>query len=269
MTVTFGSVFAVSHMQHASAPAPFPQSGRTYDCRRTVRLGDVTPKGRLRLDATARYLQDIATDDALDGGYDDPHGWVVRRTEMWVDHFPKYLDAIKLTTWCGGVGSHWAERRTRIEIVDDHTTRPAIEAAALWVRVDLKTLKPLPLTERFRNLIGEAANGRKISARLLVGRDLPEAAVGEPGFDMPLRFSDFDAVGHLNNAVYWEALEEYLASHREKRAPMHATVEHHASVDPGADVRVQVHELNERTVLRLVARDTTASLIQLVTAKSA
>ncbi|MFM2113860.1 MAG: hypothetical protein RL643_818, partial [Actinomycetota bacterium] len=32
-----------------------------------MRLGDVTPKGRLRLDATARYLQDIATDDALDG----------------------------------------------------------------------------------------------------------------------------------------------------------------------------------------------------------
>ncbi|MFZ9622837.1 MAG: acyl-ACP thioesterase domain-containing protein, partial [Ilumatobacteraceae bacterium] len=95
-------------MQKVSPPSPFPTVGRTYEATRRVRLGDVTPKGRLRLDATARYLQDIATDDALDGNYDDPHGWVVRRTEMWVHHFPTYLDDLVLTTWCGGVGSHWA-----------------------------------------------------------------------------------------------------------------------------------------------------------------
>jgi len=266
MTFTFGSVFAVSHLQHVTLPAPFPQSGRTYECRRTVRLGDVTPKGRLRLDATARYLQDIATDDSIDGNYDDPHGWVVRRTEMCVERFPKYLDTIRLTTWCGGVGSHWAERRTRIEIVADGVMQPAVEAAALWVRVDLQTLKPLSLTPRFLELIGEAANGRKVSARLLIGRDLPVGKAPSSSFDMPLRFADFDAVGHLNNAVYWEALEEYLAANREKRAPLHATVEHHASVEPGTGIHVHVHELGERTVLRLVARDATASLIQLVTA---
>ena len=266
MTIAFGSVFAVSHLQHVTSPSPFPLSGRTFACQRTVRLGDVTPKGRLRLDATARYLQDIATDDAIDGKYDDPHGWVVRRTEMWVDRFPKYLDTVTLTTWCGGVGSHWAERRTRIEIVSDGTARPAIEAAALWVRVDLQTLKPLALTERFRALIGEAASGRKVSARLVVGRELPEDAAELHRFDMPLRFADFDAVGHLNNAVYWEALEEYLSVHREKRAPLHATVEHHASVEPGANVRVTVHELQERTVLRLTANDATAALLQLITA---
>ena len=185
MPYSLGSVVAVSHLQHVPQPAPFPSSGRTFDAFRRVRLGDVTPKGRLRLDAIARYLQDIATDDALDGDYDDPHGWVVRRTEMWVHRFPKYLDQLRLTTWCGGVGSHWAERRTRLSFVDDTaspdgTASPddsaaiAVEAAAMWVRVDLQTLKPLPLTERFRSLIGEAANGSKVSARLTVGRGLPE-----------------------------------------------------------------------------------------------
>ena len=265
MVITFGSVIGVSRMQHVPPPAPFPQVGRTFEHKRTIRLGDVTPKGRLRLDAAARYLQDIATDDALDGGYDDPHGWVVRRTEMWVGAFPKYLDTIKLTTWCGGVGSHWAERRTRIEIVNDTGSTVALEAASLWVRVDLQTLKPLALSNRFRELIGEAANGRRVSARLLVGRDLPDADGSQTAFDIPLRFSDFDAVGHLNNAVYWEALEEYLAMHRDRRAPMHATVEHHVSVEPGANLRVVVHECEERTVLRLVAHDATASLIQLIT----
>jgi len=290
MQCRVGSVLPVSRLQHVPAPAPFPLTGRTFTSRRTVRLGDVTPKGRLRLDATARYLQDIATDDAVDGNYDDPHGWVVRRTEMWVHSFPKYLDRLWLTTWCGGVGSHWAERRTRIEVEHDGALSVATEAAALWVRVDLQTLKPLALTEHFRGLIGEAAAGRKVSARLHVGRGLADATAAHSSSVMPLRFSDFDAVGHLNNAVYWEPLEEYLAAHRDRRAPLHAVLEHHASVEPhpatghaarpsgtsrvsaqnatcaqsSGELTVFVHELGDRVVLRLVDRTTTAALIQLV-----
>lgn len=263
MRACFGSVVAVSRLQHMPLPAPYPQTGRTFSSRRRVRLGDVTPKGRLRLDATARYLQDIATDDALDGAYDDPHGWVVRRTEMWVREFPAYLDHLELDTWCGGTGSHWAERRTRITV--SGASAPAIEAASLWVRVDLQTLRPLPLTDRFRALIGEAAAGRKVSARLLVGRDLAGDAPVASTFPWPLRFSDFDAVGHLNNAVYWEPLEEYLGAHRQRRAPLHATVEHHRSVEPGAAMVVKVHELPDRVVLRTMDGEETASLAQLVT----
>lgn len=263
-TDIFGSVVAVSHVQKVSPPSPFPAVGRTYSRERRVRLGDVTPKGRLRLDATARYLQDIATDDALDGNYDDPHGWVVRRTEMWVHHFPKYLDDVVITTWCGGVGSHWAERRTRLTIAGEPNAPAAIEAAALWVRVDLHTLKPLALSDRFRELIGEAASGRKVSARLMVGRDLPPDAQSAARVSVPLRFSDFDAIGHLNNAVYWEPLEEYLGGNRDRRAPLHATVEHHRSVEPGASLTISTYDLGDRVVLHLRDGDETASLMQVV-----
>lgn len=255
----------MSHMQHVSAPAPYPSSGRIFTAQRRVRLGDVTPKGRLRLDATARYLQDIATDDAVDGDYDDPHSWVVRRTEMWVQQFPKYLDELVLETWCGGVGSHWAERRTRVSVVTDGAAVVAMDAAALWVRVDLQTLKPVALSNRFREVIGESAAGRKVSARLLVGREFPGDDAAAEHFAFPLRFSDFDAIGHLNNAVYWEPLEEYLGGHRERRAPLHAVVEHHRSVEPGAALTLSLHELSSRTVLRLKDGNETAALMQLVT----
>lgn len=255
----------MSHMQQLPAPAPYPTVGRMFSVERRVRLGDVTPKGRLRLDAVARYLQDIATDDAVDGAYDDPHGWVVRRTEMWVQHFPSYLENIRVETWCGGIGSHWAERRTRISLFNEGSTTIAIEAASLWVRVDLKSLKPLALSEEFRTIIGEAAAGRKVSARLHVGRNLPDDTLAAERSLLPLRFSDFDAIGHLNNAVYWESLEEYLGAHRERRAPLHATVEHHRSVEPGAALAVAVHESEGRTVLRLRDGTEVAALIQLVT----
>ena len=59
----------------------------------------------------------------------------------------------------------------------------------------------------------------------------------------PLRASDFDVVGHVNNAVYWTVLEQVLARRRELRAPLRAVVEHRAALErsssPFVDVRDQ------------------------------
>ncbi len=245
-------------------PVPYPQRGRVFTSERIVRLGDVTPRSRLRLDALARYLQDIATDDALDGGYEDPYGWVVRRTEMWMYEFPSYVQHLRLATWCGGLGSHWAERRTQVSIVERGTTRVVADAATLWVHVDLETLKPTPLPNGFAQVVAEAAGSRRISARLHVGRDVPPAARADATWEMALRFSDFDAIGHVNNAVYWEAVEEYLAGDRSLRAPLHVTVEHHRALERGARPVIAVHRLEGRTVLRYVDGDETSALTQIV-----
>lgn len=247
-------------MLRVEPPVEFPGSGRSFECARRVRLGDVTPKGRLRLDATARYLQDIANDDAVDGKYSDIHGWVVRKTEMWIHGFPTYMTDVTLKTWCGGLGSHWAERRTTIAT----TEGPQIEAAAVWVRVDLKTLKPLPLPDDFLPLVSEAAAGRKVRASLTIGRGLgavdPSRLV-----EWPTRFVDMDAVGHMNNANYWIATEEYLASHRELRAPMHVTVEHHLPIEPHHRVSLLTDESSDRVVLRhVIDGNAVAAVTQIV-----
>jgi acyl-ACP thioesterase len=49
----------------------------------------------------------------------------------------------------------------------------------------------------------------------------------------PLRFSDFDAVGHMNNAAYWEVLEEHMVSDVRGRNDIRAVVEHVIQVEPG------------------------------------
>ncbi len=238
--------------QSATLPSPISQSGRKFSTSRKVRLGDVTPKGRVRLDAIARYLQDIATDDSLDGNYSEPHSWVVRRTQMWVIAFPKYLDEIALTTWCGALGSHWAERRTQIKCAGE----VVIETAALWVRVDFKTMKPVALSQEMTELLSSATNGRKISSRLEIGKNLPDLTSNNAtSQDWPIRFSDMDAVGHLNNAAYWEVLEEYLGANSGKRAPLRATVEHHGAIDPGDKVQIVMQNLQGRSILRHVLDD--------------
>src|SRR4029077_712129 len=58
-------------------------TARRYRARRSVRLSDTDSNGRLRLDAIARFLQDVAADDILDAGWaPDDHIWVVRRTVL-------------------------------------------------------------------------------------------------------------------------------------------------------------------------------------------
>ena len=53
-----------------------------FRTERTVRLGEADADGRLRLDAIARYLGDVAEDGVDDAGYDEHTGWLVRRTSM-------------------------------------------------------------------------------------------------------------------------------------------------------------------------------------------
>jgi acyl-ACP thioesterase len=216
--------------------------GREFSARRRVRLGDATPNGRLRLDALARYLQDVSNDDTRVSEWSDPHWWVVRRTVVDVHEFPKYMEEIDLVTWCGGLGSHWAERRTQIVSLDG---RVLVDAAALWVHIDQDTMQPSRVPEDVVETLTESSGGRSIGARLLLRHKLFAEANAQTT-PWPLRFSDYDAVGHMNNAAYWEIVEEHLAEHRDLRAPMRAVVEHVIQVDPGqSPMRQSIVENNE------------------------
>src|SRR5688500_7198437 len=107
---------------------PVPEGGRAFVGEQRVRLGDVDPAGRLRLDAVARYLQDVANDDAADAGLANAMGWVVRRTTIVVHRRARFREQLRLTTFCSGVGAGWAERRTSIR----GSREAHLEAVALW-----------------------------------------------------------------------------------------------------------------------------------------
>ncbi len=133
-----------------------PTAGRTFAGTRPVRLGDVDVRARLRFDAIARYLQDIATDDATDAQLGDAFGWVVRRTMIEVRQAARLDERLDLITFCGGTGRSWAERRT--SIAGDHGA--SIEAVSLWIRIDPSTGRPTGLGDDFMSAFGEAARGR-------------------------------------------------------------------------------------------------------------
>ena len=206
-----------------------PERGRRYERDRVVRLGDVTMSGRLRLDALVRYLQDVAGDDVRDAGIDAP--WVMRRIALEVGDLPRFGDTVSLITFCSGTGPRMAERRTTVAVGG----RVAAEAVAIWVYVDATSGRPAPLEDWFFDLYGEASGGRRVSGRLRLPAPPAEASARH----WPLRVSDFDVLGHVNNAVYWQPIEDELARTAVGRRIVAAELEHKAAVEPGEvlDVR--------------------------------
>jgi acyl-ACP thioesterase len=199
---------------------------RTFPGRRTVRLGDVTGAGRLRLDAVARYLQDVATDDATDAGLAD--GWVLRRVALQIHRFPQFREEVDLLTWCSGVAASAAERCTTLAV----DGRVLVEAVALWVFVGPDG-RPTRL-DRERFAVYGVATERRISTRLHLEEGPDPDGAGVRRRDWPLRAVDVDVLEHVNNAVSLAALEDALrdGGRAEAAPPWTVEVEYRAPIDP-------------------------------------
>jgi acyl-ACP thioesterase len=205
-----------------------PEHGRRFVRSRRVRLGDVNAANRLRLDAVAGYLQDVASDDVDDAGVEG--AWVLRRTALVIIRLPRYGEDVELTTFCSGTGSHWAERRTRLSVGDG----PVVDAVAVWVYVD-RAGRPARLEDWFFDHYGEAAGERRSSSRLW----LPPLADGASARPWTLRTTDFDLFGHMNNAAYWHVVEDELARLAPGTIPLSAELEHRAAIEPDEPVDVR------------------------------
>ena len=215
-----------------STLVPEPRVGRVYRAQRTIRLADVAADGRLRLDAMARYMQDVASDDVTDAGAEDELlTWVVRRTLIDVEQQFGTDRSASLATWASGAGSHWAARRTSITgDAGGHA-----EAESIWVILDRATSRPARLPALFDELYGTSGLGRKVSAKL----ELPAAPAPETvGVRWPIRVSDIDTLGHANNAVYWAAVEDAVAALG--WLPAVAEIEYHRPALPGSEPRLLI-----------------------------
>jgi acyl-ACP thioesterase len=216
-----------------AAPAfrPDPGRGRVYSARRIVRSTDVTPAGRLRLDAFARYLQAVAEDDLADSRLlDHQTVWLVRRCAIAARGFPQMGDRVSLRTFCSGTGARWAERTTTLA----GTVGDLLQATAVWAAVDRASGRPVPPGEAFGQMYGESADGHVVSARLTHRR--PPDRDGAAGRPWPLRAADFDTAGHVNNAVHWAAAEDLLAEAGWQ--PVTAEMEYPRAILPGQRPRL-------------------------------
>jgi acyl-ACP thioesterase len=187
-------------------------------------VADADPTGRLRLDAVARFVQDVGNDDVADAGLDPNIPWVIRRSEVSIDGWPRLGERVGIATWCGGTGSRWAERRVTFS-----TPSGTIDVATLVVHLDGQG-RPARLPAWFDEVYAPAALGRTLTSRLVLSGP-PADAGGRP---WPLRSVDLDVLGHVNNAVTWAAVEDECS--RRGTLPSAVTVEWSGALEATDDV---------------------------------
>ncbi|MGB9183162.1 MAG: acyl-ACP thioesterase domain-containing protein [Solirubrobacteraceae bacterium] len=191
--------------------APLP-GGRVFAQERRPGFADCAPSGRMRLDAIAGWLQDIAYADVEDAGLAQAAVWVVRRTRIRVLRWPRFGERFGVSTFCSGLGRMWAERRTDVVLAGE--TEALVQAVSLWVHLAPENWRPVPLTEDEIATYGGTVTERRISARLRHGPP-PEAT--ERGV-WRFRLTECDIAAHVNNAAYWQPLEEELLAAPEPAA---------------------------------------------------
>ena len=222
---------------------PLPGSGRTFSATRRVRLADRDRTGRVRLDAIARLLQDVAIDDVQETGWGTPtHLWFVRRIRIDV-HEPFLEDGrIELTTWCSGLAAIAAGRRWSLS--GDRGGRAEVDSVWIHLGPDQRPAR----IEDF-GVYGDAAVGRRVSAR----PELPLPPAEAPRLSWPLRLTDVDRHGHVNNAVHWQAVEHLLASGGpDPRRPLRASLDYREPLDLEDELELAVDGTGGRLTIGFV-----------------
>jgi acyl-ACP thioesterase len=225
---------------------PRPIDARSFVSTRRVRLADMDVARRVRLDAVARFVQDAAIDDVQETGWGVPdHLWVVRAIQVDV-HAPLLRDRVlEVVTWCSGVAAIAAGRRW--SITGDAGGR--IEIDSVWIHLD-PAQRPARIGDFGPYAISAA--GRPVSTKL----GLPGPPDAEARSPWPLRSTDLDAHGHVNNAVYWQAVEDrLLRDAATASAPCRARLDYRDPIDLGDDVQLVSWNADGRSLLAFEVDD--------------
>jgi acyl-ACP thioesterase len=205
---------------------PTPGRGCIYRSEARGGVADAGPSGRVRLDAIARWLQDVAYDDVVEAGVAGEGVWIARRTRIAVERFPVFHERLKISSWCSALGKFCAERRTSLA----GEREAAVEAVTLWVHLAREGGVPRRLDDEFRRVFAPSAEGRLVNARLRH----PPPPLGARGNRWGLRIADLDLAGHVNNSIYWQLLEEEVEPPRGRSEPLETEIEYRAPAFGGA-----------------------------------
>jgi acyl-ACP thioesterase len=221
---------------------PIPAGVRTFASRRVVRLADMDVWGRVRLDAIARYLQDVAIEDVDETGWGAPdHLWFIR--SIRVDVLAPLVEdrEVELVTWCSGLAVVAAGRRWSVT----GDAGGSVEVESVWIHLD-SAGRPARIDDF--GVYAEATGGRSISTKLALAEPVePEVVV-----PWPLRATDVDRHGHVNNAVHWQAVEHVLpGGGPDPRLPLRARLDYREPIDLGERVELAVARDGRSTTLVL------------------
>ena len=211
---------------------PAPAQGRIFSIHRRPQLGDCAPSGRVRLDALARWMQDVAFADVEEAGLERVAIWVLRRHRIRVTRFPQFGERCAVDTFCSGIGRMWAERRTSVSLARGRRTDPA----SRWSRrsrCGSISIRSDGCRARSPSASARSTAPPRVTARSLARLRHPRPEQIEDEWRWRFRRTDADIADHVNNAAYWEPLEDELLGGPAQLMQIDAELEFRTPAQPG------------------------------------
>jgi acyl-CoA thioesterase FadM len=196
-------------------PGPAIRSGVTVPYR--VRFDECGPDGLVRSSALLRYAQDVAWVHSDQMGFDRAWyaarglAWVVRAAELAILEPLALGQVVDVTTGVTGFRRVWARRRTEGRLPDG---RLILWGHTDWVMTDVVRGAPGRVPSEFPAAF-DVPPGTFEPGRVALP-PTPASAVRHASHVRP---QDLDPMGHVNNAVYLDYLEEALAVAGEEAQP--------------------------------------------------
>ncbi len=241
---------------------PCADESRAFHEQWPVRLGDTDGNAQLRLDAVARYLQDVGYDhlQAVEEG-DLHQGWIVRRTVIDMLAPIEFGDRVHLRRWPSALSNRWCNMRIQVR----GENGGLIETEMFIIHVDLEAGRPARMSDRFMAPMLAATTEHRLRWRSA----LAERADGDTErWSFPLRVTDVDRYGHVNNAVHWEAIEEALARHP-RTMPYRVILEHAGPVLAGDEVLIRTWQGESALQVQLEVDGSARTLARVESLRSA
>jgi len=111
-----------------------------------------------------------------------------------------------------------------------------IETEAFWINIDPKTGMPASISEKFTAALASTAVDQHLHWRRWIDPTPDTTPSADTPF--PLRSSDFDPFDHVNNAIYWQPVEDALPD-RLRSGPFRAILEYTQPIKRGEQVSVR------------------------------
>jgi acyl-CoA thioesterase FadM len=178
-----------------------------YTARVRVRHHEVDPFGRLTPASLLRHCAQVAIDASADAGFDAAFyagaggHWIIRRTAFERTGMARDEDVLTFRTWVEDFRRVRSHRCYEVQSADG---MPIATARTDWVYVDLASGRPRRIPAEIEQAFGHVpGNGP--------ARDAWSAPPPPPGAvrtAQRVRWSDLDALVHVNNAAWLDLLVE-------------------------------------------------------------
>lgn len=180
------------------------------ELQKKISFFELNSRFELRLKGLLNYMQEAAAFHSEQAGHgtcqlmEQGNAWVLHRIGMTFHRIPVFGDDLRIVTWHQGAKGFRAYRDFEIFC----GSQKIVSATTVWFFIDLhrkKILKiPKDIAERY-TLEKDQAWDTDINAW---NPDLELKT--EPVVQIQTRPSDYDPLGHVNNALYFDYLETLI-----------------------------------------------------------